>query len=131
MVRVPMTDVPCPRCLSLAQLGKIRAETIMPLPKGAFAPRGHVGGKCCFDCAAADGLMPAGDLNFEMARIAVGNERQEEYRLSGVSGLVRAGRVRPCHDTLDEHLAWLDRVVPLWQDFADVFEQRSRFAEPT
>ena len=44
MNRPPMTTAPCPRCLKLAIDRQIRAETVMPLPEGAFAPRGRHGG---------------------------------------------------------------------------------------
>jgi hypothetical protein len=51
-------------------------------------------------------------LAFEMARIAVGNERQEQYRLPGVPmGLVKDGLVRASKvgDLKAQH-AWLDRM---------------------
>lgn len=53
-----LSDEPCPRCLELARAGRIRVETVQRLPVGAHAPVARDGsGKCCFDCASADGLL--------------------------------------------------------------------------
>jgi hypothetical protein len=111
--QIEMTDVPCSRCLALARKGVIRTETVQPLPKGAFAPLGLNRQKCCFDCASADTLLrfpKSGVADFTMARIAVGNDRQEQYRLPGVPmGLVKAGFVRPSKPgDFEKHIAWLD-----------------------
>jgi hypothetical protein len=103
-----MTDKPCPRCLALYETGKIRGEIVMPLPFKA-PPYAKVpnGRPCCFDCSSADALV-RGPITFEMARITIGNDRQEEMRLSGV-----ANRVRPYHlrvsapGDLDRHHVWL------------------------
>lgn len=106
-----LTKVPCSRCLKLAKAGKIRIETVQPLPEGAFAPLARDGsGKCCRDCASADGLMARMKvLDFLMARIAVGNDRQEQYRLPGMNmGLVMAGFVAPSEPgDLEAQYAWL------------------------
>jgi len=87
-------------------------ETVQPLPEGAAAPLAVDGsGKCCFDCQAADTVCRFQKaLNFEMARIAVGNDRQEQYRLPGVPlGLVAQHYVRPSKaGDLKRHHAWLD-----------------------
>lgn len=113
---------PCPRCLSLAFHGLIRAETVMPIPNtpplaiedlGEHSPAGS---PICHDCQAAENLsklgvlaswvstepggnkrpMPEG-LDFTARRIVIGNERQEQLRLPegirGHFGLVREGRV--------------------------------------
>jgi hypothetical protein len=49
-----------------------------------------------------------GGMTFAMARLAVGNDRADSYRLNGIAmGLVLAGRMRAPHDTLEEHQAWL------------------------
>lgn len=113
-VEVPMSDAPCPRCLLYAKGGRIRMETVQRLPEGAWAPRAAVGkfkGKCCFDCQAADNLLKVGGApSFLAARIAVGNDRQEQYRLPGAPmGLVLQGIVRPSKpgDLEDQH-RWLD-----------------------
>lgn len=102
----------CPRCLALAREGRIRVETVQPLPEGAMAPLARDrSGKCCFDCAATDGVLSFGLApNFVAARIAVGNDRQEQLRLPGVvMGLVKAGFVRPsARGDLEKHHAWLD-----------------------
>ena len=93
--QIPMTDVACPRCLALALAGKIRLETVQRLPEGAFAPLARDRtGKCCRDCGAADALLSAQPSvpGFVAARIAVGNDRQAQYRLPNVPlGLVKAG----------------------------------------
>ena len=97
-MKIPMTEQACPRCLRLAREGRIRAETVQRMPSGAFAPLGHDGyGKCCRDCGAADGLAAhMKGLDFLSARIAVGNDRQEQNRLPGLNtGLVLAGFVAP------------------------------------
>jgi hypothetical protein len=110
--QVPMTDEPCPRCLPLAQEGKLRMEAVQRLPSRAWAPVARDrSGKCCRDCAAADVVMGNYGMTFEMARIAVANDRQEQYRLPGVpTGLVHVGIVRPSKQgDFDEQTAWLDK----------------------
>lgn len=117
--RPPMTLAPCPRCLKLAIDGEIRPETVMPLPQGAFAPLGHNGQKCCFDCQSADGLVRTIglDLDFSSRRIAVGNDRQECMRLpvqiADAMGLIKEGLVRnwPNADDFEAHMKWLDQHV--------------------
>jgi len=100
---------PCPRCLSLAFNGKIRVETVMPLPELApplsvedLGEHSPAGSPICHDCQAAENLAkigvlaawvatepgghkhpvenPAG-LDFAARRIVIGNERQEQLRL--------------------------------------------------
>lgn len=114
---VPMTRTPCPRCAELALEQKIRAETVQPLPEAPFAPVGVDGRKCCFDCQSADNIVKLGIVpgpwdkqSFLMARIAVGNDRQEQYRLPGIPiGLVMAGHVRPSkRGDFEKQLKWLD-----------------------
>jgi hypothetical protein len=103
-----VTQPACPRCFSLAFAGKIRAETVMPIPSPAppiaiehlpenASPKGS---PICFDCQAAENLAKLGvcgawiatepggpkhpprvDMPFSARRIAVGNERQEQLRL--------------------------------------------------
>lgn len=109
-----LTEEPCPRCLGLAQDHEIRVETVQRLPAAPWTPLAQDrSGPCCFDCASADALMrlPPGAYTFAMARIAVGNDRQEQYRLPGAPmGLVGQRIVRPSvkGDLEDQH-AWLDR----------------------
>jgi hypothetical protein len=107
-----LAPYPCARCIALAREGRIRTETIQRPPRGAFAPLARDGsGPCCLDCASADGLARFQGLSFVAARIAVGNERQEQYRLPGVPmGLVAAGMVRAsARGDFEDQLAWLDR----------------------
>lgn len=102
---------PCSRCLEFAYLGKMRPECIQELPRGALAPLDRKTNKpTCRDCAAAWALMrctPA--LDWEMARVAVANDRQEQYRLPGViMGLVQAGITQPNKaGDFKKHLEWL------------------------
>lgn len=109
-----LTETPCPRCRELAEGRRIRAETVQPLPRGPWAPLARDGsGPCCFDCASADALlatMPS-TPGFVAARVAVGNDRQEQYRLPGAPmGLVMMGLVRPsAPGDLERQCAWLDR----------------------
>ena len=111
MHETPMTKTPCPLCMD--SRGFIRREMIQPLPEGAWAPLDMDGDKCCFDCQAAHTLMKVVGLNFEQARIAVGNDRQEQYRLPGAPlGLVASGLVRPSKPgDLDRQHAWLEEVL--------------------
>ena len=116
MTQIPMTRDACPRCLDLARRGAIAAEMLQRMPAGAFAPRARDGsGPCCFDCASADGLT-ATCSSFGAARLAVGNDRVEHYRLPpGMEmGLVAAHRVRAPTETMEQHHAWLDDVLPGW-----------------
>jgi len=121
--KIPLTDKPCPRCLDLYRREKIRGETVMPLPQGAFAPMEMYRPiKCCRDCAAADTLIRIGLIRkarrddeadreqaFIMARIVVGNDRQEQLRLPGFPmGLVGEGLVAPCEvGDFERHHKWL------------------------
>ena len=119
--RPPMTTAPCPRCLKLAIDHQIRAETVMPLPEGAFAPMGFDRQKCCFDCQSADNLtrVLGREMSFAAKRICVGNDRQECLRLPGgihiadAMGLIKDGIVKnwPNHDDFEAHLKWLDQHV--------------------
>lgn len=108
-----LTDKPCPRCLPLAGFGQIRAETVQRLPRRPFAPLGPDNKPCCFDCQAADNLLRVARAvpDFLAARIAVGNDRQEQYRLPGAKmGLVLAGIARPSSPgDFEDQLRWLDK----------------------
>jgi len=88
-------------------------ETVQRLPRGVFAPTLKKDGqRCCFDCAAAETVqLVLGVPSFVAARIAVGNDRQEQYRLPGVvMGLVQAGLVRPsAPGDLENQHQWLER----------------------
>lgn len=90
------------------------------LPKGALAPLARDGtGKCCFDCASADAVRRhTSGMNFEMARIAVANDRQDQYRIPGAPmGLVRMGLVRPSEpDDFEEQRNWMDRHPELFAE---------------
>lgn len=112
-MRPPLTDAPCSRCLALGLAGGLRMEMVQRLPEGAFAPRSREGTmqRQCFDCASAEFVATRMSITFQMARVAVGNERQEQYRLPGVKmGLVNFGYVRPSQPgDLDDQHAWLDR----------------------
>lgn len=117
-MKITLTEDPCPRCLALVRDGKIRAETVQRLPAGVgMAPIARDGsGKCCFDCAAADGITGRMGLDFLMARIAVGNDRQEKYRLPGVRMGLNQVRLSAPGDLKNQH-AWLDRMN--WFDIED------------
>lgn len=107
---------PCPRCLALAQQRVLRIEHVQPLPEGTLAPLSRARAAdgtfppCCFDCAAADALVAFMGIDFDAARIAVGNDRQEQLRFPAAkAGLVKAGLMRTSVEgDLDRHLAWLD-----------------------
>jgi hypothetical protein len=111
-----LTRTPCPTCLPLAQRRDIDMEMVQRVPEGAWAPisKKYKDVRICFDCASAEALVQrakeTGCPTFLMARIAVGNDRQEQYRLPGVPmGLVMAGYVRPSKPgDLEEHYKWLD-----------------------
>lgn len=109
-----LSDLACPVCRDLAVDGKIRPETVQRMPSGAFAKMSRYTRrlKICDDCAAAEMMFGAGLVpTFEHARIAVANDRQEQYRLPGVRmGLVLAGYTQPSKPgDLDDQIAWLDR----------------------
>ncbi len=127
---------PCPKCLALAKDRQIRTETVMPLPELA-PPLDLQGNPCCHDCQAAETIIKIGILpwresierseaglpkgvtvtdeekesKFYMARVAVGNDRQEQFRFPemSVGPLVARGLVRPSKKgDLDKHWDWLD-----------------------
>lgn len=115
LTRPPLSNAACTLCLELAKAGKIRVEAVQRLPEGAWAPLSKFSiMKCCFDCQSAETLMHrrSVNLNFEQARVAVSNERQEQYRMPGAPlGLVGAGLVHPsAAGDLDDQHAWLDRM---------------------
>jgi hypothetical protein len=104
---------PCPRCLTLAVKGKIDPTMVMPLhPDPVRNPMARDGtGHCCQDCASADTLVSMCIPTFEMARVAVGNDREDQFRLPGVPmGLVLDGLVRPsAKGDFDRHWNWLEQ----------------------
>jgi hypothetical protein len=112
--RQAATGEPCPRCLELVQKGKLPRETLQPLRGGALDALARDGsGRCCRDCQAADtlaALAPA--LSFPMARLAVGNDRQEQLRLPGAQlGLVGQGLMQPSEEgDLERHRAWIVKL---------------------
>ena len=119
---IPMTDAPCPRCMALVDAGQLDPETMQRMPAGAFAPRARDGsGPCCRDCGAADAIVLPGQIEFPAARVAVGNDRLDSYRWPpGVDlGLVRSARMGQPTETLEEHHAWLDSVLPGWSESRD------------
>lgn len=104
---------PCPACLELAKEKALRIEAVQRLPIGAAAPLSRFARrKVCQDCASAEAMTGTMGMTFEMARIAVANDRQEQYRLPGAPmGLVKSGRVRPSKPgDLEDQLRWLDSM---------------------
>lgn len=115
----PMADnlKPCPRCIDAHRRRKIKAEMVQPLYEPeALNPLAREGweGHTCHDCAAAETLqaqISGAPLNFDMMRVSVGVCRSEELRLSGMSGLVRAGVMkRSPHGALEPHVRWLQNA---------------------
>lgn len=103
---------PCPMCSALVGVeDHISILTVLPVPLPPRAPMGRKTGKpVCVDCATAEGLMsfvPA--LTFEMARIAVGNDRQELLRLPGVRMGLPMVRLS-CEGDLARLHRWQDSV---------------------
>lgn len=104
---------PCPSCVRASMVGTIRREATQPLPAGAEAPLDYEGNPWCFDCSAASTLSRvAPALTWDMARTAVGNDRQEQLRMPGVPmGLVKTGIVRPSAEgDFERHVEWLESV---------------------
>ena len=89
-------------------------QAIQRLPEGAAAPLAVDGsGKCCHDCASADTLVKIGTVpTWSMARVAVGNDRMDQYRLPGAPmGLVLERLVLPNEEgDFDDQLEWLERA---------------------
>ncbi len=147
-------NLPCPRCLELYERGTLRGEMVQPVPVGVMAPLALSDGKpCCYDCQAADTMLKLGvlsggrdkiprrgtpdfDLVFGMARIAVGNDRADQYRLPGAKmGIVAMGYMKPSQPgDFERHVAWLDehniqqnvlvQSIP-WDRFAKQFPTAS------
>lgn len=108
-----MTLEPCPNCMKAALHGVMRREAIQPLPEGALAPEDLEGNPQCYDCASAGTLVRMNIVpTWKMARTAVGNDRQEQYRLPNVPmGLVHAGFVRPSKKgDWERNVAWLHEI---------------------
>ena len=121
---IPHTTTPCPKCVKLLtpKRDEIRVETVLPLPEGAHAPMSRYSKEhICFDCAAAEFLMREG-LDFDMMRIAVGNDRQEKLRLPGyAAGLpnVRAshpGDLQTLHEWQDHKFGTLEERDAVRED---------------
>ena len=108
-----MTPKPCPSCLEAYLSGTMREEAVQPLPEGAAAPLGLDGEAQCHDCASAGTLMRIMGLTWVQARIAVANDRQEQYRLPGAPlGLVGQGLVRPSKaGDLELHNRWRKKFL--------------------
>ena len=92
-VTLELTREPCPQCMDDLDSGMLpRAENVQRVAKGAGAPMGLDKRKVCFDCASTLTVMRMTGLNWEQARIAVANDRSEQYRMPGVPmGLVQVG----------------------------------------
>lgn len=132
-----LSEQACPHCLRLAREGSIDSEMVQRLPEGVWAPTlksyraarctvheecaadpemGRAcaladGRRCCRDCAAAElVILLAGAPGFIAARIAVGSDRREQYRLPGMNmGLVAAGLMLPsAPGDFEDQLRWLD-----------------------
>lgn len=126
-------DKPCQRCFALWVGGHIVGEMVQPLP--ACPSIGLNREEQCPDCQAAETLLKVGmpikvDLGafvrgdeqaaddywtgFRMARVAVGNDRMEQYRLPGVPmGLVQMKLMRPsAPGDFEKHLKWMDTHIP-------------------
>lgn len=118
-MRQEVTDIPCPTCIQYMEEGLVRPEAVQRLPKGAAAPLSLDGRKWCHDCNAALNVTKAvKGINWEQARVAVANDRQEQYRLPGVlMGLVQANLMKPNSEgDFEDQLAWLERIGLLQED---------------
>ncbi len=107
-----LTELPCRRCMELALLNQLRMEAVQRLPPKGWAPLAQDrSGPQCYDCASADTLVRLYGMTFQMARVAVANDRQEQYRLPGAPmGLVKLGLVRPsAPGDMEAQHAWLKK----------------------
>lgn len=111
--REMLSSEPCPQCLDDLAAGILpHPEAVQRLPKDALAPLGLDGRKVCFDCQSTDVVMRHnGCMTWEMARIAVANDRADRFRLPGVPmGLAYYGLTRlNAPGDFDDHYAWLRR----------------------
>lgn len=113
-MREKLSEVPCPLCLKLFEDNKLRLETIQRLPKGALAPLDSDGNKICWDCNTAFTLCKLGNGTFEQHnRIAVANDRQEQYRAPGSPiGLAQKQMLMKNEEgDLEDQHRWLDEVI--------------------
>lgn len=123
---------PCVRCFALYVGAHLVGEMVRPLPRHPSI--GLNGEDQCPDCQAAETLLKLGiitvDLRafmrgnekaiddyfvaFRMARIAIGNERMEQFRLPGAQmGLVKMGIMRPsAPGDFEKHMRWMDVHIP-------------------
>ena len=105
---------PCPNCLRFYYGGRLRRETIQPLPSRPPLLRAS-NTPCCHDCESADTLLALKLMpEWVMGRVAVANDRQEQLRAPGLPfGLVYSLLMRPnAPDALEKHHRWLDKWVP-------------------
>lgn len=101
---------PCIRCVRLSFGGQLRAEAVQPVPQPAPPRSREDNTPCCRDCALADALISLQYVpTFEMARVVVANDRQEQLRLPGAPlGLVQMGLMLPNKEgDLALHHTWL------------------------
>ena len=129
---------PCPKCVKLSDNGDLDHEAIMPLGKLAPALSIDGSGPCCPDCQAAENIVKFGILpEFLMARVAVGNDRLEHFRLPKGTrlGLVASSHMLPCSqddprieldkdpkDAWDGSCLYFDRVIEDDIDMEKVIE---------
>lgn len=96
----------------------MRREAIQPLPAPAPPRLRSDNTPCCHDCALADTLVRLGYVpDWDMARTATANGRQEQLRLPGAPiGLVQMGlqRANEAGD-LERHWTWLDTLDQAYQ----------------
>lgn len=109
---IPMTNTPCPFCVEFMDLGTLRPEAVQRMPAGAMAPLNMDGRKWCFDCNAAHTVCKVTGLAWDHARVAVANDRQEQYRMPGIPmGLVQAKLMKPsAPGDLEAQIAWLESI---------------------
>jgi hypothetical protein len=106
----------CPSCEAAWLQGHIRQEAARPLdgrPARDPLSRRDTGDLICQDCAVAETLMGRQSLTWTQARVAIGNDRQEQHRLPGVpmGVLLELGGQPGQEGDLEAVYRWLESSV--------------------
>jgi hypothetical protein len=115
---IPMTDIACLRCLSIAVNSSMPVECAQRISASDWEVQRRYQDRIpmCVDCQASERMVTSQYApDFEAARRAVAASRRVEYHYLGTSELARVGLICPGgQDDRTEQLTWLS-LVPILQ----------------